>query len=74
MKYLCINCIFWEQISPSLAESSGRLSFVQPLRHAYGVPPLLVGEALAGRATFYWKLKAQYNAKKSALLPRLAAA
>ena len=32
----------------------GRLSFVQPLRHACGVPPLLVGEALAGRVTFYW--------------------
>ena len=30
-----------------MAESSGRLSFVQPLRHAYGVPPPLVGEALA---------------------------
>ena len=26
-----------------MAESSGRLSFVQPLRHAYGVPPPLVG-------------------------------
>ena len=52
--------------------TEGRLVFVQPLRHAYGVPPLLVGEALAGRATFYWTLKAQYNAKKSALLPRLA--
>ena len=24
-----------------MAESSGRLSFVQPLRHAYGVPPPL---------------------------------
>ena len=27
--------------------TEGRLVFVQPLRHAWGVPPLLVGEALA---------------------------
>ena len=47
--------------------------WAQPLRHACGVPPLLVGEALAGRVTSCCLLKAQYNAKNSALLQRAAA-
>ena len=38
--------------------TEGGLVFVQPLRHACGVPPLLVGEALAGRATSCCLLKA----------------
>ena len=60
-----------------LSERCHRCFFVSlwhpcPLRRFAPAPP--EGEPLAGRATFYWTLKAQYNAKKSALLPRLAAA
>ena len=40
---------------------------------ADAVPPLPKGEALAGRATFYWTLKARYGAKGRALLQRAAA-
>ena len=46
------------RIVPGAFLVMGRLPFVQPLRHACGVPPLLVGEALAGRVTFYWTLEA----------------
>ena len=44
-----------------------------PLRHACGVPPLPKGEALAGRATFYWTPEARYGVKGRALLQRAAA-
>ena len=41
---------------------------------ACAMPPLLVGEALAGRATSYWTPEPRYGAKGRALLQRAAAA
>ena len=53
--------------------TEGRPVFVQPLRHCFAMPPPLVGEALAGRATSYWTPEARYGAKARALLQRAAA-
>ncbi len=41
-----------------------------PLRHCFAMPPLPKGEALAGRATFYWTPEARQGAKGRALLQR----